>query len=121
MKKNYRELVSKEKAILDRLFENPFPGRDEIVKQIKLSKVRSIDEYKDNYGSIEFRLQVDIKAPVLQRVPVKALAYDVDNVPIEILLHVVDGKVNELEVVKSDGSPIKVFPSAEKFEVKVRK
>jgi len=31
---------------------------------------------------------------------------DADGVQVEILLHVVDGRLNELEIYKVDGSPI---------------
>lgn len=119
-KQAYRDLNNYEKEVIGKLLENPFPGRDEIRKQIQRSKVRTIEEYKDNYGSIEFVVQTDLKVPVLQRVPVVGRAYDVDKVPIEMLLHVVDGKVRELEFVKADGSPIKTFPSVEEFVIIVR-
>lgn len=65
-------------------------------------------------------MQINVKAPVQQRVPVEAIAYDVDKVPIEVLLHVVDGKVRELEVIKADGSNIKNFSLVEEFTIKVR-
>ncbi len=116
----YKDLNKYERGLLSKLLEKPFPGRDEINKQIKYAKVRVIDEYGDNYGSLEFELQTDLKSPVEQRVPVGGIAHDIDNVPIEILLHVVDGKVKELEIVKADGSAIKAFPSIEEINTKVR-
>lgn len=119
-KQIYRDLNATEKELLEKLLEQPFHGRDEIRKQIKVSKVRTLEEYKDNYGSIEFDVRTNLKAHVQQRVPVEGIAYDVDKVPIELLLHVVNGKVKELEIVKADGSLIKAFPFVDEFEIKIR-
>ena len=74
----------------------------------------------DNYGSVELKTLSELKAEVSQRVPVEARAYDEDCVPIEALLHVVDGQLNELELVKADGTPIKHFPEPHDFKVTVR-
>jgi len=47
-----------------------------------------------------------VKAKVKRRIPAEAEFRDTDGVLIHILLHVIDGKVNELEIYKEDGSPI---------------
>jgi hypothetical protein len=52
----------------------------------------------------------DSKADVKNRVPVIGLTKDESGAAIDILLHVVDGKVNELEFVRLDGEPIKGLP-----------
>jgi hypothetical protein len=88
--------------------------------QIGDSLVSPIEEYADNYGSLEFEVRGKTRAPVTQRVPVYATALDADGVPIELLLHVVDGLVQELEVVEADGSPIKRPPQAADLHVTVR-
>jgi hypothetical protein len=116
-----RALTRVEHAIIERLLEEPFPGRDELRAQITGSRVKPIKEYDDNYGSLEFEIRAGPKAAVVERVPVDAVALDVDGVPIEFLLHVVDGLVRELEVVKADGSPIVRRPRASDLEVSVRK
>jgi hypothetical protein len=46
------------------------------------------------------------KAPVRWRVPVEGETVDQDGVPILILLHVVDGMLNELEFFKGDSTEI---------------
>jgi hypothetical protein len=112
-----RTLKPDESAIIERLLQDPFPGRDELREQISRSRVRPVDEYRDDYGSIEFEVEGGPKAKVTQRVPVDARANDSDGVPIEFLLHVVDGIVRELEIYKADGSPIVTRPVASDLQV----
>lgn len=112
-----RRLRPHESAIMERLLQDPFPGRDELRAQIARSRVKSIDEYQDQYGSIEFEVKTGRKAKVSQRVPVDGRANDVDGVPIEFLLHVVNGTVTELEIYKADGSPILRQPPASELDV----
>ena len=71
----------------------------------------------DEYGSLRFDVKTDIKAPVIKRIPVEAETEDADGVPIHLLLHVVDGKVAELEVYKDDGSPITKMPAASQLRL----
>lgn len=106
MKNEFRSLTKREKEILDLMLKSNFSGRDELLKQVVCSKVRTIEEYSDNWGSLEFLVQTDIKADVKERIPVQATAFDEDNVPIQIFLHVVNGKIDELEIVKADKSRI---------------
>jgi hypothetical protein len=111
-----RKLAPDEIAIIDRLLEVDFPGRDEVAAQIEHSRVSSAD-YDDNYGSLDFEVRQAPRAPVTSRVPVSGRTFDVDGVPIEVLLHVVDGIIEELEIVKADGSPIERRPEASRLEV----
>ena len=99
----FRKLTKTEQAILDRLLETQFSGRDEIYEQLKDCLVRTIDEE----GSLEFKVDRDVRAPVTRRVPVEARATDEDGVPVLILLHVLEGVISELEIVKMDGSPVR--------------
>ena len=106
----FREPSSSEREIINRLREARFPGRDELAKQLGNCLVRIIDED----GSLEFDIRADVKAPVSHRIPVEAMAQDVDGVMIHVLLHVVGGKAKELEVYKDDSScPIKMPPASE--------
>lgn len=61
-----------------------------------------------------------IKAPVKERVPVEGHTNDIDGAPIELLIHVIDGYINELEVVKLDGSPLLRPVDADKIQVLAR-
>jgi hypothetical protein len=52
-----------------------------------------------------------VLAPVKRRVPVEAWYLDVNSKPLDgpfvrILLHVLDGKLSELEIYKDDSSPV---------------
>ena len=116
----FRELTNEERAVLKRLLEKPFPGREQITRQLDTASVREVTDYKDQYGSLEFKVETKVKAPTSQRVPVEAMGMDQDDVPIEYLLHVVDGTLAELEIVKADGSRIQRMPRASELKVRVR-
>jgi hypothetical protein len=109
----FRNFTAFEQRIIDRLLEKSFPGRDEICEQMKKSFVKTIDEDK----SLEFLVKTNVKSRVKRRIPVEAEFQDADGVLVHILLHVVDGKVNELEIYKEDGSPIIEIPDPSKLKV----
>lgn len=109
----FRNLTVLEQGIIDRLLEKSFPGRDEICEQMKKCLVRTIDENK----SLRFLVEANVKSKVKRRIPVEAELQDADGVLIHILLHVVDGKVNELEIYKEDGSPIIENPDPSKLKI----
>jgi hypothetical protein len=109
----FRDFTTHEQGIIDRLLEKAFPGRDEICEQMKKCLVRTIDEDE----SLEFLVQSNVKANVKRRIPIEAELQDADGVLIHLLLHVVDGKVNELEIYKEDGSPIIESPDPSKLKV----
>jgi hypothetical protein len=79
-------------ATVQRLLEPPFQGRDELLAQLTGARVQTIDEY----GSLSFEVSAPFRAEVRNRVPVYAQAEDADGMTIEVLLHVVEGKLNEL-------------------------
>jgi hypothetical protein len=114
---NYRQLTLLELEILHKLLSRPFKGSEEIKKQIENCEVRVIPEYTDNWGSIEFNIHSKVKAEVDSRVPVSADTIDIDNVPINIFLHIVDGFADELEITKADNSPLKGLINPKKLTV----
>jgi len=109
----FRDFTTYEQEIIDRILEKAFPGRDEICEQVKKCLVRTIDEDE----SLEFLVQSNVKAKVKRRIPIEAEFQDADGVLIHLLLHVVDGKVNELEIYKEDGSPIIESPDPSRLKV----
>lgn len=116
---SFRRVNDYERSVLDKMLSYPFSGKESIQQQLESAVVRTL-ETGDNYGSIEFRIQKDAKdVNVDQRVPIELEAYDKDGVPIAALLHVIDGKVDELEIYKADGSPILKSPEATEFHLKV--
>lgn len=112
VKKRYRPLGREETAILDRLFESPFHGRDELREQVKVATVTEI-ECTDDCGSLEFRVPSGApRANVDKRPVVDAVGHDADGMVYEVLLHVVDGVLRELEFWKGDGSEFVRRPRA---------
>lgn len=107
MEKAYRKLTEEEKKIIEKLLERDFPGREEIRKQVFSALVRTISEYNDNFGSLEFKVASGNEAKVTSRIPVSGVVNDIDGIPVEVYLHVIDGKIDELEIVKVDNSDLK--------------
>ena len=102
----WRALTRRERAVLDRLLSRHFPGRDELAAQLDAALVSPIDRE----GSLAFQVSGPI-AMVQRRVPVEAWYSDgAPGIRVEILLHVVDGQIRELEVYKVDGSDLIVGP-----------
>jgi hypothetical protein len=79
------------------LLEEDFPGRDALREQVADLRVRPLDAE----GSLQLRASGP-RAEVKERVPVEAMLEDVDSVAIHVILHVVDGLMNELEIYKDD-------------------
>jgi hypothetical protein len=107
----WRALEPQEPAVLDHLLAIDFPGRDGLAEQIRTALVRRIDDE----GSLRFRVE-DAPAAVAARVPVEGRYQDGDGPGgpgVNLLLHVVGGRLHELEVFKDDGAYIRVGP----FEV----
>lgn len=108
---DWRVPAPRERAVLDRLFAADFPGRDGLAEQARTALVRRIDDE----GSLRFRVEGEPVA-VARRVPVEGRYRDGDELSgpaVNLLLHVVGGRLHELEVFKDDGAHIRVSP----FEV----
>lgn len=112
--REWRALTEVERALLLRLLESDFDGADELRRQLETARVRGVSDYNDNWGSIDFEPAGNHAACYLM---VEAMAPDSDGVPVELLLHVRDGTLEELEIIKADGTEILAFPPAEKFEL----
>ena len=110
----WRPLEPFEKRILEKLLECEFPGGDELQRQLEFLSVQTIDKF----GSLELRVASPILAEVSRTVPVEAEYLDEDGVPVWILLHVREGQLCELELLKADGSSIRNPPRAELFVAK---
>ena len=93
----------------DRLLSSAFAGRNELAIQADSASVSRIDRE----GSLQFRT-IGPSAAVSQRVPVEGRYLDGSDDPsgpaVNLSLHVVDGRLHELEVYKDDGSDIVVGP-----------
>ncbi|MEY4394995.1 MAG: hypothetical protein EBT92_18940 [Planctomycetes bacterium] len=111
---SFRELKVEERALLERLLSTDFPGKEELLVQIRHCLVRGIDED----GSLEFDVQTTVDVPNVKRgVLTEGEFYDTDGGIAHVLLHVVDGKVKELEFYKQDGSTVRGIPAPMNVEV----
>jgi hypothetical protein len=112
---SFRSPTVSELSLLKKLLEKEFPGRDSLWGQLEGLLVKTIDKE----GSLS--LQVTSLAPLAEvetRVVSEGHYSDDDEIccegpQVNVLLHVVKGKLAEIEIYKDDGSPIKRAPSAE--------
>lgn len=97
----YRKLNEKELLWIDRLMNVEFPGRDILLQQLSKAKILYRQEYA--FISLEFKVEGDIEPyPYPVRVPVQMLAFQQSSAPIIFLLHIVNGIIDELEIVTVD-------------------
>ena len=113
-----RKLTELEKKIINKLLSSHFEGNELLQKQLINCEASNTND-DDNYGSIYLHPLSDHPALVNLRVPVEGLAADSDGGTINILLHVEDGFLNELEIVKLEGTPIKGVINPNLIEVHV--
>jgi len=52
--------------------------------------------------------------------PVSGTAFDEDGMPINFLLHVQDGFLYELEILRVDGLDLKTMPTGEQIDVEIQ-
>jgi hypothetical protein len=101
-----RRLSQDEINLVEQLLSRDVPGAELLRSQLCDSLV-----YPMNSDETILRFQtspqaVPAKVPYKQNVAVEASAKDTDGCRIEILLHVKDGLLYELEYVKIDGSSL---------------
>ncbi len=111
----FRSLKEGEKKILDKMLSVSFSGRDEILEQISDCEVK---EWTDGSHSLEFRANAKRRADVIDRVPVEGRFGP--GGAIQILLHIVDGKIKHLEFVTFHLDNIKKLPSPDEISVIVK-
>jgi uncharacterized protein DUF6984 len=108
MDSDFRPLKAAERALLDKLLDCEFPGRDELRRQ--LDSVAAQQLYND--GTLALRVTSGQPTAVKGRVPTEGGCPDLDGVIIHVLLHVVNGMMDELEIFKEDGSDVARPPTA---------
>jgi hypothetical protein len=109
----FRKPSDEEQALLNRLVEADFPGRDELVPLLREVLVRTIDDD----GGLELQSQIDGSAAVVKRVPVEAEGKDDDGAVIHMLLHVVEGRPAELEFYRDGVGNVRKMPRPSAFEL----
>jgi hypothetical protein len=109
MDSTFRPLKSEERALIDRLLEPQFDGRDELRLQLLSVSAKLIRED----GTLSLQCGSGKPAPTNFRVAMVALCTDDDGVDICVMLHVnKEGFMHMLEIIKYDGSPIIKPPTA---------
>ena len=102
----YRDPTTQEVALLRRLLGHAVAGQDELARQLASLEVKSLD----GDGSLKLMPGDSVRANDNQRIPVEATYGDSDGVVVYVLLHVVDGRLNELEVFREDSGPVGIPP-----------
>jgi hypothetical protein len=109
MAHDWRPIAPDERALVEALLAEAFFGRDGLRAQVEGAEARTID----SDGSFALKV-IGAAVRVLERVPVTGSTRDAEGIGVEVLLHVVDGVMSEVEIYRIDGKPVigAVDPSA---------
>ena len=100
-----RKLNEKEMQWISFLMNVEFQGKDILLKQFEKADVIYEEEY--DFISIKFKIGGKTELyPYHVRVPVEMRAFQQPSVPIVFLLHVVNGLIDELEIITADSTQI---------------
>jgi len=111
MPEAFRPITASETALLERLLELKVAGRDALLQQLPGLQAQIIDAE----GSLRFRVTGGPLAPMKRGVIAEAQYTDTPEsgslgVQVNLLLHVLDGRLSILEFYKDDGTPIARTP-----------
>jgi len=102
--------------VLAKLLSVEFPGRSALLIQAARANGRRIDRN----GSLALTPAPDSPvAEVTRRIPVEAEVDDRDGVVVHILLHVLDGYLNELEIYREDSALLQREPEPKNLRLMV--
>ena len=94
-----------EKSWLEHMFKNDFLYRDEIINQINHSTIKHI-RLKNLISIIFLTDRRVLPINIQNRVPIEMRVYKKSKPPMQFLLHVINGYLDELEVFYADSSYI---------------
>ncbi|MGD0360181.1 MAG: hypothetical protein ABSC93_04900 [Bryobacteraceae bacterium] len=100
MQAAFRPLTTYERTLLERLLEPDFPGRDALRGQLDVVTAKPVLED----GTLALQCGPCLPAAVKRRIPTEGACADADGGLITVLLHVVDGRMHELEIFKTGPS-----------------
>lgn len=95
-----------EKQLLQRLLTLDFDGAEALSQQLRMLLVEPID--RD--GSLRLHPVDATPVSVARRIPVEATYADADGVVVHVLIHVIEGMLNELEVYREDSGGVLIAP-----------
>ena len=113
---DFRPVGVDEARALRLLLTQDFRGTAQLRAQSLALSVTSLDAN----GSLRLSTQVSTPAMVDRRIPIEASYVDSDGVRVHVLLHVVDGYLDEFEVYREDSGAVNRLPgdrSSVDFEV----
>lgn len=100
--KGFRGIREDESRLLLRFVARDFQGNAELHDQFRSITVANIDAD----GSLRLSTRGAAPADVNRRIPVEASYLDRDGGRVHLLLHVVDGYLDEFEVFREDSGPV---------------
>ena len=100
-----KELTVSEKTWLEWMLVESFLYKEETIKQIESATISRV--YTKYYISIKFKIDRNVLPINIKiRVPVEMHLYWATIVPMQFLLHYIDGYIDELEIFNGDSSAI---------------
>jgi hypothetical protein len=115
MNEAFRPADKAEREVINRLLEKGLPDRNDLIAQLDGLMVKSMDLE----GSLSLKVNSPAVLPEFQNRIVAEGYYSDEDVSssegpqVHVLLHVVNGRLAELEIYKDDGTAIKKPPLAE--------
>lgn len=98
-------ISEREKKWINCLLGTDFKGKEILLEQITLATIYYHQEY--SFISLKFHItNTVVRYPFDVRVPVEMRAYQEQSAPIVFLLHVIDGVIDEVEIITADSSKI---------------
>ncbi len=111
---DFRSVGQYEMGLLNALLTPSFAGRDELLAQVAVCKIKNFD---DN-GSFEFKVESpEHAAPTKYAVPTEGECEDEDGVVIHLLLHVRGDYLQELEIFREDNLKVIRRPNPDLLRV----
>ena len=109
MDTGFRLLHANEMALVEKLLDHGFPGRDALRLQLPSVRGRQVDEH----GCLELQYDGDALAETILGCPTEGTCADIDGGVITVMLHIKNGRMRLLEICKGDGSEVLRFPRGE--------
>lgn len=114
----YNERIAR---ILLRLLAVDFPGSHALQAQAAVAHFSPLVPGDAGDPSLSIEVGAATLADVDNRIPVEGTAVDSDGMLMHFLVHVVDGKLNELEVYRLDLGPVLQLPEPDHVRTEVNR
>jgi hypothetical protein len=98
---DWRTMTERERAVILRLLEQPFEGREDVLQQVATVRVKDFPD-----SGLWFDAGKGYPPNVGVEAVVTAHTSDTDGVMIELIVMLKQGRLYALDVWKGDGSPI---------------